>query len=130
MNIKINKDFEREYQDTGFKGLTTRQSITLVAGIVFYGGSAFLLWYFTNLSPSICVYIVLPIGALVVAFGCYSYQGHNLLQLIKHYRHQLKTSILITDFGERERDYYRIHTVKRLPIKRKENKRRKRRRKH
>ncbi|MGF7085141.1 PrgI family protein [Ohessyouella blattaphilus] len=124
MIIKMNKDFEREYQDIGFKGLTVKQSLTLIVGTVLYGGSALLLWYLTDLSPSVCVYIVLPIGAIVVAFGCYTYQGHNLWRLIRHYRYMRKTNILTTDLGEMNNRYYRTYELKYPRIKDRKRKKR------
>jgi len=108
----MNKDLEKEYPDSGWKGLTMTQTISLVIAAITTIGVGIFLFLHTDLRPNTCVYISLPIGAAIIAIGCYRYQGEmSLLRLIQNIIWTQETGRIIHTCGEWDIKHTRIYTM-------------------
>jgi len=106
MKIVINKNFEKEYKDEAFRGLSLKELVFAVifllvmASIVYVG----IMKYKLPSSPAILIGMV--VGSPLLILGFYKYQGMSPIEFAKEYVNFLKTSRLSyqsTEFEEEKR---------------------------
>ena len=125
MQIKQNKDFEKEYPSPGIKGFDLRQSLAIFLALAVMGGLGYLLWLHTNLRPENIVYAVFPVGGIIIFALCFRYQGElSLLALIKAMIWGRKTRLLLYSADE-----YDVKSTEKFSMTRNEKAMKKRRRK-
>lgn len=125
MNIKLNKDFETEYPDDVWRGFTIRQVISIFLAGAFAIGTGALIWYLTRINPTYCVYLGMPVMAIILYIGFKQNQDMYLEEYIRELSYERKIRHLSFDAGE-----FNEHTARRFSMdagvaERKLNKKRK-----
>lgn len=115
MNIKLNKDFEREYPDDVWKGFTKRQTLTIALAAAL--GSCIIvgIWYLTGIRPYYCVYLGMPVIAGILFGGFKQYQGMYLEEYIKELIFEWKTRQLSYEADELDEQSIRTFTTECVP---------------
>ncbi len=91
MKIDMNKDFEREFASTLWKGLNGRELLTGTAALLGAAGVVVPVWYLTGIPINICVYIGFPVMAVIGAVGIWTYQGATVFELLRELKYFRKT---------------------------------------
>lgn len=91
MKIDMNKDFEKEFQYTLWKGLGGREVLSAVIAFLVSGAMVVALWHFTGLPINVCVYFGIPVMVPIAAVGIVRYQGATLWEMVKELNYLKKT---------------------------------------
>lgn len=117
MQISINKDFEKEYPQDAFKGLTWMQTLCFAIGMIGSVGMMFLFWIYTNLPVDIVVYISLPFLAVCMGIGFYKYQNRmTVYQWIKQMIRFEDTKLFVYQAYEMTPGKERVYQMEREDI--------------
>ncbi len=100
MNIPINKDFEREYQEDVWRGFSLRQLIFLGIGVCIGASIVLFAYFYLGFPIQACVYLGVPAMAPALVAGFYTYQGMTILEYVKVILYEKKTEVLIWEAGE------------------------------
>lgn len=69
MNIPINKDFERDYKESMWKGFSLHELLCIGAGTGIAVCAALLLWLFIKVPVTLAIYIAIFLGFPVIMSG-------------------------------------------------------------
>lgn len=100
MNIKINKDFDREYKDEMYRGLTSKEVISIVAAAVVAGTVVFLLYRYAGVPLATGVYPGVFCAIPCLAAGFMSFQGLSPVRYLKEMFYARRTKLLTYDADE------------------------------
>lgn len=128
MIIPINKDFEKAYENDGWKGFTWKQLLIGGCALAITLGVALLLYLKFRIAPVACVYICTPLLGGIIFLGLFKYQRElSLIQLLRCALFTEKTkelSMILEEYNPEEQSIYTMDLPK-IDKKRK-TKRRKR----
>ncbi|MCP1101981.1 hypothetical protein M2454_000774 [Aequitasia blattaphilus] len=128
MIIPINKDFEKEYQNNSWKGLTLRQTISGLIAFLVSIGIAILLYLKFGFSPVACVYLCTPLMGGIIFLGVYRYQDLSLIELLKcmlFTKNTKELSMILEEYDPANQKVYAMEYPKTKKKKIKKSKRRK-----
>ncbi len=101
MNIPINKDFERDYKDSAWKGYSLKELKYLVSGVAVAVLAVLFFWLKLGIPVTAAIYIGVPVGAPVIFAGFIrSKNGLSLWQNMKAIRYRRATAVLFWKAGE------------------------------
>lgn len=128
MDIKINKNFEKEYKDDAWRGFSMKEIGALICAAIVAGVAMYFVNRYTGPELATCVYIAVPVVAPIIACGFWTNQEMGPVKWFKEVIWWKKTSHLIYEAEERTEQDIRIFTMdsqRRAAIGRKEWNRRK-----
>lgn len=114
MKIDLNKDFEQEYVESVFMGLSRRQRNFFIAGLCIGCCVSAALYLNFDLPVVVCIYSGLPAIVATAALGLGRYQGYYINELLMEWLFYEDTSNLLVAMGERI-GAERCFTMKRMP---------------
>ena len=91
MKLDLNKDFEKAYPQTYWKGMSMEELVTIGLFLPVVLGVAGLLWYYQKIPLQIGVYLGIFAGLPVAFLGLFKYQGMSVWQLYKEWSYCQKT---------------------------------------
>lgn len=91
MKLDLNKDFEKAYPQTYWKGMDMEELVTIGLFLPVVLGVAGLLWYYQKIPLQIGVYLGIFAGLPVAFLGLFKYQGMSVWQLYKEWSYCQKT---------------------------------------
>jgi hypothetical protein len=106
LKIDMNKDFEKDFKSTIWKGLGGMELLSATVALLTAGAVAIAVWYFTRIPPNVCIYMGIPIMLPIAAMGFVKYQGASLWELVKNFRYFFKTSELPFEAEEHKEDLH------------------------
>lgn len=86
MKIVINKDFEKEYKETVFLGLTLKELVTVSAAFVIESAMGFLAVIKWGIPFNASIYLGIPFALPFLAYGFYKKQDMDIVELFREYR--------------------------------------------
>lgn len=112
MNIKINKNFEKEYKEDAARGFTLKEIVSLIAAFAVIGGGTYLLYKKGGIEPEIAMRLATVLAVPMVAMGFYTYQEMSPLQFLTEYSYFRRTSLLTYAAGEITDENRHVFTMK------------------
>lgn len=100
MDIKINKDFEKEYKNELFRGLTTREVLGLATSAAVGMGVVYLLYHYAGVPMSVGVYAGVFAAAPCMFVAFQDIQGMTPLRYLAEIRYAHKTRLLTYEADE------------------------------
>ncbi len=100
MNIKINKDFDKEYKDEVYRGLTAKEAASVVTAAAVAGAVVFLLYRFAGVPLAAGVYPGVFCAIPFLAAGFVAFQGMSPGRYLKEMRYAHKTRLLVYEADE------------------------------
>lgn len=119
MKIDMNKDFETEFQNTVWSGLTSREILIGGIALSLALGVGFLIWYFSGIPINVCVYFGLPVMAVIVGLGMIKYQGSSPWKLLKEIWYTQQVKELAYEAEEYSEKNVRVFSMKSQRMNRK-----------
>lgn len=114
MKIEVNKDFLREYKSDVWKGFSGTELVAICTSGAIIAGSVIFLYLEFNVSPTIGVYMSVPLTIPVLLLGFYKYQGYlNPIALLKECFEMHRCKKLSYETKISERISTRVFTMKR-----------------
>lgn len=99
MKLDLNKDFEKAYPQTYWKGMSMEELVTIGLFLPVVLGVAGFLWYYQKIPLQIGVYLGIFAGLPVAFLGLFKYQGMSVWQLYKEWSYCQKTGKLCGEHG-------------------------------
>ena len=117
MNIPINKDFERDYKDSAWKGYSLRELKYLASGAAIAVLTVLFFWLELGIPVTAAIYIGVPMGAPVILTGFMKTKnGLSLWQNWKAARYRKATAVLFWEAGEYEPQLCREWQAGKKPV--------------
>ncbi|NBH99473.1 PrgI family protein [Hominisplanchenecus murintestinalis] len=83
MHIKINRDFDTDYKDELFRGMSVKETVSLAAGAAVAGVTTFLLDKYAGLPPEVGIYAGVFCAVPILGAGFVSIQGLTPIGYLK-----------------------------------------------
>ena len=100
MNIKINKDFDKEYKDEMYRGLTPKKALSMAAAAAVAGAVVFLLYRYAGVPPAAGVYPGVFCAVPFLAAGFMTFQGMSPFRYLKEMLYAHRTRLLTYEADE------------------------------
>lgn len=100
MHIKINKDFQTEYKEELFRGLSAKEAVSLAAGAGVAGLLTFLLYDRAGVPVEAGIYAGVFCAIPVLMAGFLTIQGLSPARYFKEAVYAYRTRLLVYGAGE------------------------------
>lgn len=100
MNIKINKDFDKEYKDEMYRGMTAKEVLSIAAAAAVAGAVIFLLHRYAGVPLAAGVYPGVFCAIPFLAAGFVTFQGMSPARYLKEMIYARRTRLLTYEADE------------------------------
>ncbi len=100
MHIKINRDFETAYKDELFRGMSTKETMSLAGGAVTAGAVTFIMNWKLGVPVETGIYAGVLCALPILAAGFTTIQGLTPVRYLKEMHYAYKTRLLTYSAGE------------------------------